>query len=280
MENLFNPISFKKRMEAKISEAWDAVINLESSGMSGDSEGADYYQDLLKYQLEELVTGISFILELLGLQSLLAEFKQEIKIYRDENKGKLHILTSDNFGDLTCPAIGIINKYLKAIYLTVDISDDKESIEKQRSNLERILISTPKIIYDRDIKPENEADVRKAVYDILIHLFPDTVREVPITKVSKTYKPDIGIKSIKTAVEYKFADSKEEVKKCIGGIYEDIKGYAGSEDWKFFYAVIYMTEAFFTQAQINAEFEISKVDNNWKPILVIGRGERKKPGKS
>ena len=267
-------------MEAKVSQAWDAASNMESALMSSDEDGAEYYEDLLRYKLDGLLIDISFVLELLGLQSLLSQFKEEIQGYKEKNKGKLHNLAPGVFGDLTYPAIGLINRYITAISLTADVPDDEDSIEKQRSHLERILVSTPKIIHDREIKPQSEADVRKAVYDILIHIFPDTVREVPIAKVSKTYKPDIGIKSLKTAVEYKFADSKEEVKRCIGGVYEDIKGYEGSEDWKFFYAVIYMTDAFFTQAQINEEFKMSGVEHNWKPILVVGRGERKKAGKS
>lgn len=55
-----------------------------------------------------------------------------------------------------------------------------------------------------------------------------------------------------------------------------MRGYAGSEDWKHFFAVVYMTDAFFTQQQIMAEFKHTKADDNWKPILVIGKGARKK----
>jgi hypothetical protein len=36
-----------------------------------------------------------------------------------------------------------------------------------------------------------------------------------------------------------------------------------------------MTDAFFTQ-QIMAEFKHTKADANWKPILVIGKGSRKR----
>ena len=93
---------------------------------------------------------------------------------------------------------------------------------------------------------------------------------------TKTYKPDIGIKSLSTAIEYKFADSVEEVKKAVGGLYEDMRGYSGSKDWTTFYAVIYMTDAFFTQQQIMSEFERTSEDENWKPLLVIGKGARAK----
>ena len=55
-----------------------------------------------------------------------------------------------------------------------------------------------------------------------------------------------------------------------------MRGYAGSKDWTQFYAVIYMTDHFFTQAQIMSEFEHTSADENWKPLLVFGKGARAK----
>lgn len=77
-------------------------------------------------------------------------------------------------------------------------------------------------------------------------------------------------------MEYKFVDSAEEAKTVIGGVFEDIQGYAGSEDWKFFYAVIYMTDNYLTIDQVHAEFELSQVPHNWMPIVIFGKGKRKK----
>src|SRR5690606_25373570 len=105
--------------------------------------------------------------------------------------------------------------------------EGREESEHQISKkyLEQILKGTPKILSDRCIEPENEKEVRKEVYGIMIHIFPDTVREIPIAKVAKTYKPDIGIKSLKCAIEYKFVDTAKEAKSALGGIFEDIMGY-------------------------------------------------------
>jgi hypothetical protein len=131
-------------------------------------------------------------------------------------------------------------------------------------------------VRDRRVKPSSEKDVRQCIYDLLLHVFPDTVREIPIAKVSKSYKPDIGVRSLKAAVEYKFADSEKEAKSAIGGIYEDVAGYAGSDDWKTFFGVIYMTDAFYTQAQVEAEFKSSNVNAAWRPLVVLGKGGRRK----
>lgn len=136
------------------------------------------------------------------------------------------------------------------------------------------------MLSDRKIEPSNEAEVRAEVYKTMIHVFPDTVKEIPITKVSKTYKPDIGVKRLKSAIEYKFVDSEEEAKTAIGGIFEDIQGYEGSDDWTTFYAVIYMTDNFLTQDQVKAEFKLSKVPHHWKPLVVYGKGKRKSKNNS
>lgn len=74
-------------------------------------------------------------------------------------------------------------------------------------------------------------------------------------------------------------DNEKDAKKALGEIYQDIHGYEGSKDWKIFYAVIYMTEPFYTLDQIKAEFEMVKVNHSWEPILVTGKGERTKTEK-
>lgn len=86
------------------------------------------------------------------------------------------------------------------------------------------------------------------------------------------------MRSLKAAVEFKFCDSEKELKRAIGGVYEDVAGYAGSDDWRHFYAVFYMTDAFMTQSQVEAEFNLSRVDRRWRPLLVQGRGARRTAG--
>ena len=180
------------------------------------------------------------------------------------------------FGDLYCPAVGVVWRYHSVLSNLLGKPVKELASESGLEQFERILTNTAKIVKDRGIQPEDEAAVRKCVYDLLVHVFPDTVREIPVAQVSKTYRPDIGVKSLKAAAEYKFADSEDDVEKAIGGLYEDMRGYAGSADWTRFYAVVYMTDAFFTVDQIKAEFKHTKADENWVPILVVGRGSRVK----
>lgn len=152
----------------------------------------------------------------------------------------LTVLESAPYIDvLFSPALGFLHHYLGAITSFIDSSENKElQLKNSRDQLERILRNTPKILADHNINPEGEKTVRLSVYKLLTHIFADTVRGISIPKISKTFKPDIQLKS---AIEYKFAASEQDVKNAIGGIFEDTKGYENSGDWTTFYAVIYMT---------------------------------------
>lgn len=62
----------------------------------------------------------------------------------------------------------------------------------------------------------------------------------------------------------------------MDGIFSDMQGYAGSQDWRTFYAVIYMTKHFYTQEQIEAHATMAESRVNWRIISVYGAGERDK----
>lgn len=140
---------------------------------------------------------------------------------------------------------------------------------------ETILESTAKIIDRAGVVPSSEAEVREAVRDILRFSFRDVMREVPIAKILKTYKPDIGVTSLMAAAEYKFIDSANEAKNALDGIYADMRGYSGHHAWRSFYAVLYMTAPFYTQADVDNEFRLSKADLSWTPLVLVGPGARK-----
>jgi len=266
-------------ISSEISEADQTIGRLQQLSLYLDSdndfsnEEHEMTQQELEWRLHRSFIGLCLLIEHLGFADFLEEFKAGFGKF----KGKLRdVDIAPYVGDFYSEAHSYLRKYLFSISALLGADLAKQQLEEKKSTLEGILFNTPKIIFDRGVEPKNEAEVRKCVFDLLIHIFPDTVRETPIIQNTKTYKPDIGIKSLSTAIEYKFADSVEEVKKAVGGLYEDMRGYSGSKDWTNFYAVIYMTDAFFTQQQIMSEFEHTSEDENWKPLLVIGKGARAK----
>lgn len=268
LENIDSDI---KKAQSLISdiEHYRQYSSIESNMF--DDEKHDLDEMLLEDYISRSIIKIRFALEYLNLNILLQDFNKMIEKFETYHNELYYV---PYIGVLSNSVLEEIEKYVSALR-SQSIFETKESkLQESQNLLQQILVGTPKIIADNNIEPKNEKEVRNAVYKLLIHVFPDTVREIPISKVSKVYRPDIGIKKLKTAIEYKFADSEQEMKKCIGGIFEDIKGYEGSEDWKTFYAVIYQTGHFMMQSQINEEFELSKVGSHWKPILVYGKGER------
>ena len=271
-------VGLLKDIEEQISEGWTSVHNLESAsyGLTSEnnfeSEEYDAEQLFFESKLERIYISICLLLESLGYASALADFKAGYKKY----DGKVtDISLLPNIGEFHSDVLGYFWKYYRTLSSLFGVNAQELDDRKQRALFESILQNTPKIVFDRDITPSSEAEVRKCVYDVLIHVFPDTVREIPICHATKTYKPDLGVRSLKAAAEYKYAVSENEAKKIVGGFYEDMRGYSGSEDWKYFYAVVYMTKPFFTLQQIQAEFHDVNADKNWLPILVHGQGGRK-----
>lgn len=263
----------------QISAGWQSVNKLQNLSFYLTNEN-DFYNEehdmeelIFKSKIERLHISFCTLIEALNMPFLLEQYKSDF-LKLEENYTKLDILPY--IGELHSEALDLFWQYHKTLSALVGHNVQDNLFDERMSQFERILINTPKIVTDRGVEPNNEAQVRKCVYELLIHIFPDTVKEIPISQETKTYKPDLGVKSLKVAAEYKFADSAEEVKKAVGGLYEDMRGYAGSEDWKHFYAVVYMTDAYFTPEQIMSEFNHTDSDDNWKPILVFGKGYRKK----
>lgn len=276
---ILHPDKLLDAMAEEISDTNQIIGKLQQLSFYLDGQNNFYDEEHemteheLEWRLERTYIGLSLLMEHLALPSLLSQFQAGFKRY----DGKLReVKVVPYVGDFYSEPHSYLRKYLFSLSSLCGADLEKQQDEQRKSTLEGILVNTPKIIFDRGIEPKNEAEVRKSVYDLLIHVFPDTVREMPIIQNTKTYKPDIGVKSLSTAIEYKFADSEEEVKKAVGGLYEDMRGYSGSKDWTTFYAVIYMTDAFYTQQQIMSEFKHTSADENWKPLLVIGKGARVK----
>jgi hypothetical protein len=140
--------------------------------------------------------------------------------------------------------------------------------------LERLLRNTAVLVRKRKIKPKKERDVRDVMHDYLEASFTEYRRDVRIHGIVRDFNPDGGVRNLKAAIEYKFADSQREVAKAIGGIFEDISGYSGSLDWIRFYSVIYQTEAFESEDRIKSEMTRAGTLVTWKTFLVTGAGER------
>lgn len=137
----------------------------------------------------------------------------------------------------------------------------------QIDRLENLLRSAPALLRRRNVVPKKEKDVQQVLSDYFHVAFPDYLDNVTVHGFTKNFKPDGGVRSIHTAIEYKFARSQEELKTAVSGVLEDTAGYEGSKDWTRFISLIYMTEPFEIEERL--ELDLSRVGaHSWKGILV------------
>jgi len=116
--------------------------------------------------------------------------------------------------------------------------------------------------------------VQLVMHAYLAAFFVEFKKTVTIDGIIRDFKPDCGIRNLRAAMEFKYAATRKEFSRAIGGIFEDISGYKGSLDWNRFYTVVYQTEAFESEERVKAEMTRAGAVT-WKTILVTGTGERK-----
>ena len=141
------------------------------------------------------------------------------------------------------------------------------------AQLETILRRTPVLLRRRGCVPQRELDIQKVMQDYLEAFFTEYRRSVRIPGVLRDFDPDGGVRNLRAAIEFKYAATKQEVARALGGIFEDVSGYSGSRDWTRFYTVIYQTEAFESEDRVRSELTRAGAFT-WKAILVTGAGQR------
>ncbi len=138
--------------------------------------------------------------------------------------------------------------------------------------LRALLDATAYLVRRRNANPSKESDIQSVMDEYLDACFlGDYVKKPQIPGFTKNFNADGGVRSLATAIEFKFVSNETELKQAVSGIIEDTAGYKGSKDWTTFYSVIYLTEPFKAAAHINADMR--RVDGfQWTPILVVGGG--------
>ncbi len=257
--------SFVEELKDSIKECWELVINHGVS--SGEEE--QYLARCVVNGLDDIGIRISSGLEVLGLLHTHERFVRELSGFKERPS----FIITPYMTEYTCPELEYLERYASSLALLCGASNIAVD---DHFRLRRILLDTGHIVLERETVPSKEQDVVQAVMHVLVHAFPDTVRNPSIPHVLKIFKPDLGVRSLKTAIEYKYASSLTEVKTAVGQIYEDMKGYQGSSDWTRFYSIIYMTKPFITDAQLQSEMALAEVRELWTPLLVVGVGDRSK----
>jgi hypothetical protein len=243
----------------------NGVEELDAEGFSPLQEA----QDTLEWYIERLYRDVGILAERMALP-LVAN--QIVKEFASIKKTTLTNMEPSPYDvHLVSPHLTRIRGHFDSIAVMTD-GRAVTGLDTFRT----ILQNTAGIIKLTKIEPANEADVRNAVFNVLKIAFHDAIREIPIAQLLKTYKPDLGVRSLMAAAEYKFVEDEKQLKSALEGIYADMKGYGGHYEWRTFFAVIYTTDSILHPERLAEEFRGVKADLSWTPILIVGKGARRR----
>lgn len=236
-----------------------------------DDQGEQHQQEeWLKDYLQQQYRLLCDAFEKLNSQSALSELKQGFARFTD-----LRHWSPDQSDDgFYSPAQHFLSDYIEL--LSMHVRKEPETLAQEALKIfENIIGGTAMIMEQQDIAPTNETEINRLMRTVVSAAFPDTISNPNIPTVVKTYKPEFGVPSLGALAEYKFAKTATELKQCLDGIMADSRGYQADGKWKRFYAVLFMTGAFFTPAQIEQQFKSCGIHDSWKAIVLVGKGGKK-----
>ena len=120
-------------------------------------------------------------------------------------------------------------------------SEFDNKLKKAPNRLNLILDSTNIIIDKSKIKITNEASVYNAIRWYLEIIYPTTRarNNARFIKQFNTYKPDILIPELNSAIEYKLVKNGKTPGVYLDQIKTDADNYTGDPEYKYFYAVVF-----------------------------------------
>lgn len=246
-------------------QQWDTVrLHVRKMSTCAENiEGLEFELEVLEYDIRKLYRYVCIGFELAGLDKALDLLHSEWQ-EMESNLRELHFVPEvDNSFSLP---LSMLQTYTRGLKMAAGPKVfERENYEIEL--LERLLKSTAVRLRKREIYPSCEADIQRVMDDYLQAIFVDYVPQFTIPGHIKHFKPDGGIMHLQAAIEFKFVNSGARLKTALSGIFEDAAGYNGTEDWKRFYSVIYMTEPFETEDRFAQDLLRGGL-KGWQAILV------------
>lgn len=258
-------------IEAELDLASNALVRVDDlkreatsrSAVDPDDDRLELAQDALISHVERAMRSIGALAERLGVRSI----EREMSLARSD-RTTLADTTREYEGEIFSKPLA----QAVACFAPLRLMADVRAITAQ-GVLRNLLENTAVIMADQGISPTNEADVRNAVLKVCNYSFPDAAKEIGIPQILKHSRGDLGVRALRTMVEFKFVNTKDEMKIALEGVHADMMGYR-HPDWDTFYGVFYMTGPYYIQADVQRQFEFIAADRSWTPIVVQGNGAR------
>lgn len=173
------------------------------------------------------------------------------------------------------PVINLIKKYVFSI--AIDVEQIKKKLDsnippkKDIDSIRTLLKNSGYLLNHLKITPKSEHEIHKPIFAYLKVLFPSAISKYKIHKPNKDYEIDVMIKKVNIGIEFKFAKSKNDVKKQMDELYTDMKGYIEDKTETKFIALMYMDSQYITEDVIVETLKQNKCPINWEIITVVNK---------
>jgi len=232
---------------------------------------------VIEYYIEKTFTELLILLESLGLSNTYKIVKELYETAKSNERG----LSDSKMGQYDPYLIWPerIEDFIDAISNYHNVESDKSA---EPTRLKEVLNHALYSITDVDVfgrPPNDEKELHLRLEAILRCIYPDIIHEPTLTKPIKKFRPDSGIPSIRTLIEYKFISNKNEAKLIADQILADRAAYK-TKDWKAFLFVIYETERIKHETEWRQFIQESDVSSNTHVVVLSGVPKARKRIKS
>jgi len=226
-----------------------------------------------KYWTHEYVKRMYNLLcvyfEILDLKDYLSEFKTKYKsIVEDENESTKMTTIPLKYGD-TEDDLFILNEWRRMLAPFNFFWKKKE--EKEKRKLTEFLESTNEILKITNTKVYKEDNINHIIRETAKFYFNGVISysEGYFVHQFKGYKPDIIIKELNTAVEYKLIKENKEIAIKLDELLIDAKRYTGNHNNKSCIAVLCLsTVVNKTKKEIKEEWNNMNFPKKWELIII------------
>ena len=247
-----------------IGEAEKAFDNFIRATGSRHSEYRDDQEAIAVYYLDRAFLELRLFLEVNGAPQMLQA------LTTDHQKASANFMQSEasSWSDPYSYWAGRLRQYVRALDTTFGVTTPS-AITKQLVDILRATVYSITDLACFSSSPADESEVHARIEAVLRCVFLDLRHKPPIGKAIKNFEPDTGLPSLRTLIEYKFVETKADVKRVADEVLADTRGYV-SKDWDSFVYVIYETRRLQPEIQWKELLSTSGVSEGTQILVISG----------
>lgn len=249
-----------------VREAERSLVALARRDMGGSDDWI--HSVSISNAMETAFAQLMMLAEAIGLPRLNRRIRESYEKAEGHRDGGLAAYATDPDGEPHLLAASPLRQHIKSIEAVYGLS----SLQTISKDVVEVLRSTLYAITDRKCfatPPASEEEMHHRIEAVLRCVFPDLDHKPPIPKAVKNFEPDTGLPSIRTLVEYKFIQTKQDVKRVADEILADTRGYRSS-DWASFIFVIYETQRLKSEREWNRLLSQCGTAVNTQAVVLFG----------